>query len=184
MHSYGYFMCPATYGNFGRVSDLARREYRLARRPFWPYLRDAEIVLPLFRGKKKLGPLTRAFQRALTPKEERRLTFGCLIQGAKSIAHWGYWAQPKYETGHYYLRHPCLRVGLGALAGNRAGPYVVPDKVVKMLADVWAEVGKRFMFCEPLRGWRNVRVTKRRTKVDWAYALEDLIIEHSCRNVH
>ena len=35
-----------------------------------------------------------------------------------------------------------------------------------------------FMFCEPLRGWRNVRVTDRRTKVDWAYALQDLIIEH------
>ena len=35
-----------------------------------------------------------------------------------------------------------------------------------------------FMFCEPLRGWRNVRVTERRTKVDWAYALQEQIIEH------
>ena len=35
-----------------------------------------------------------------------------------------------------------------------------------------------FMFCEPLHGWRNVRVTERRTKVDWAYALQDLIVEH------
>jgi len=32
-----------------------------------------------------------------------------------------------------------------------------------------------FMFCEPLRGWRHVRVTKRRTRVDWAFALRDLL---------
>ena len=32
-----------------------------------------------------------------------------------------------------------------------------------------------FMFCEPLRGWRHVRVTERRTKVDWAFALRDLL---------
>jgi len=35
-----------------------------------------------------------------------------------------------------------------------------------------------FMFCEPLRGWRLVRVTERRTKVDWAYALQDVLREH------
>jgi hypothetical protein len=34
-----------------------------------------------------------------------------------------------------------------------------------------------FMFCEPLRGWRHVRVTERRTKVDWAYALRDFLNE-------
>lgn len=34
-----------------------------------------------------------------------------------------------------------------------------------------------FLFCEPLRGWRTVRVTERRTMVDWAYALRDLLNE-------
>ena len=34
-----------------------------------------------------------------------------------------------------------------------------------------------FMFCEPLRGWRHVRVTQRRTRVDWAFALRDLLDE-------
>ena len=34
-----------------------------------------------------------------------------------------------------------------------------------------------FLFCEPLRGWRYVRVTDRRTKVDWAYALRDFLQE-------
>ena len=33
------------------------------------------------------------------------------------------------------------------------------------------------MFCEPLRGWRQVRVTDRRTKVDWAHALRDFLGE-------
>ena len=35
-----------------------------------------------------------------------------------------------------------------------------------------------FMFCEPLRGFRHVRVTERRTKIDWAYALRDFLNEH------
>ena len=34
-----------------------------------------------------------------------------------------------------------------------------------------------FMFCEPLQGYRHVRVTQRRTKVDWAYALRDFLNE-------
>ena len=34
-----------------------------------------------------------------------------------------------------------------------------------------------FMFCEPLRGYRHVRVTERRTKVDWAHALRDFLNE-------
>ncbi len=32
-----------------------------------------------------------------------------------------------------------------------------------------------FVFCEPLRGWRQVRVTERRTKIDWAHQIKDLI---------
>lgn len=35
-----------------------------------------------------------------------------------------------------------------------------------------------FMFCEPLRGFRHVRVTERPTKIDWAYALRDFLSEH------
>lgn len=35
-----------------------------------------------------------------------------------------------------------------------------------------------FMVCEPLRGWRHVRVTERRTKVDWAFALRDVLREY------
>ena len=34
-----------------------------------------------------------------------------------------------------------------------------------------------FMFFEPLRGWRQVKVTARRTKVDWAYCMQQLADE-------
>ena len=32
-----------------------------------------------------------------------------------------------------------------------------------------------FMFCEPLAGWRKVSVRERRTKVDWALEMENLL---------
>jgi hypothetical protein len=32
-----------------------------------------------------------------------------------------------------------------------------------------------FMFCEPLAGWREVRVRERRTKIDWAIEMEELL---------
>lgn len=32
-----------------------------------------------------------------------------------------------------------------------------------------------FMFCEPLAGWRQVSVRERRTKVDWAEEMENLL---------
>lgn len=36
-------------------------------------------------------------------------------------------------------------------------------------------VSNIFMFCEPLRGWRKTKVTDRRTKVDWAHAIRELV---------
>ena len=35
-----------------------------------------------------------------------------------------------------------------------------------------------FLACEPLRGWREVKVTERRTKVDWAHFVRELVDEH------
>ena len=32
-----------------------------------------------------------------------------------------------------------------------------------------------FMFCEPLSGWRQVTVRERRTKIDWALEVEELL---------
>ena len=38
-----------------------------------------------------------------------------------------------------------------------------------------AGTASRFMFCEPLAGWRQVSVRQRRTKVDWAREVEGLL---------
>jgi hypothetical protein len=35
-----------------------------------------------------------------------------------------------------------------------------------------------FMFFEPLAGWRTVMIRERRTKVDWAYCMRQLLEEH------
>jgi hypothetical protein len=35
-----------------------------------------------------------------------------------------------------------------------------------------------FLVCEPLRGWRNVMVSDRRTRIDWAYCVKDLLDVH------
>jgi len=39
-------------------------------------------------------------------------------------------------------------------------------------------VSNLFMFFAPLEGWRQVKVTDRRTKVDWAIAMRELVDEH------
>jgi hypothetical protein len=39
-------------------------------------------------------------------------------------------------------------------------------------------VANLFLFCEPLRGWRAVSVTERRTMIDWAHAVRDLVDVH------
>lgn len=34
-----------------------------------------------------------------------------------------------------------------------------------------------FVFFDPLRGWRYIKVTERRTKIDWAYCMKQLVDE-------
>jgi hypothetical protein len=35
-----------------------------------------------------------------------------------------------------------------------------------------------FLVCEPLRGWREVTVSDRRTRIDWAHCIKDLVDVH------
>ena len=35
-----------------------------------------------------------------------------------------------------------------------------------------------FVVCEPLCGWRQVRVSERRTRIDWAHCIKDLVDGH------
>ena len=39
-------------------------------------------------------------------------------------------------------------------------------------------VANLFLFCEPLTGWREVSVTERRTRIDWAIAMRELSDQH------
>jgi transposase len=35
-----------------------------------------------------------------------------------------------------------------------------------------------FIVCEPLSGWRHISVTERRTKIDWAHCIKELVEDH------
>ena len=39
-------------------------------------------------------------------------------------------------------------------------------------------VANLFLVAEPLRGWRQVRVSERRTRIDWAHCVKDLVDVH------
>ena len=39
-------------------------------------------------------------------------------------------------------------------------------------------VANLFLVCEPLRGWRHVSVTERRTAVDWAHCVREMVDVH------
>ena len=45
-------------------------------------------------------------------------------------------------------------------------------------------VSNLFMLFAPLDGWRHVRVTDRRTKVDWAHGIKDMLTVHFPEAVH
>jgi hypothetical protein len=49
----------------------------------------------------------------------------------------------------------------------RHDPEYVRDGVVNV-----------FLVCEPLRGWRQVRVSEQRTRLDWAACVKDLVDVH------
>ena len=35
-----------------------------------------------------------------------------------------------------------------------------------------------FLVCEPLRSWRHVMVSQRRTRIDWAHCIKELVDVH------
>jgi DDE superfamily endonuclease len=55
------------------------------------------------------------------------------------------------------------------IAGTKAHPRRVDYEYER------AGTASIFMFCEPLSGWRFVSVRERRTKVDWAQEMEQLL---------
>ena len=154
MHARGYLMCPLPlHPSFGRRETMPPMEYRVSRKPLLPHHRDAEIHIPYDPETKTCRELHPGFQRILSPAEQRWLYYGDLIQGMKSIAHWGYWGHFE-RSGFYFLNEPSLRIGLGGLDENRLydwedvddngnpATYVVPTNIVHMLRDTWDEIGR------------------------------------------
>ena len=154
MHARGYLMCQLPLNpTFGRFESLPYMEYRVSRRPSLPHHRDAEINVPIDLERKVCKQPHRFWQRIISPREERWMYYGNLIQGMKSIAHWGYWAHFE-RKGFYIIDEPTLRIGLGSLDENRAydwddrdengkpTAYVIPTHVVNMLRDTWDEIGR------------------------------------------
>jgi len=71
------------------------------------------------------------------------------------------------ETSRQLLAEsrPALAAGPGRAA--RHDPEYVRGGVVNL-----------FLVCEPLRGWREVRVSDRRTRIDWAHCVREVVDVH------
>lgn len=108
-----------------------------------------------------------------------------------------YWVIPPEANADFVA---CMEDVLDVyqLAYNAAVPVICMDELSKQLIDeitvplppAPGRVGRSdyeykrngtaniFMFTEPLAGWRRVMVTDRRTKVDWAFAIRELLDVH------
>jgi hypothetical protein len=107
------------------------------------------------------------------------------------------WCFPKENNPEFAWRMEDV-LSVYELPYDPAFPQVCMDEASKQLIGevappTGAEVGKprredyeyvrngtsnQFMFCEPLRGWRHVEVTDRRTMQDWARAIQRLVDVH------
>ncbi len=64
------------------------------------------------------------------------------------------------------------------VAGTRVPIAASPGQVARYDYEYERKgVRNLFMFFEPLRGWRHIEVTERRTKRDWAYCMKQLVDE-------
>jgi len=143
-HSYGLGRVgvghTATLGSF---RSLPGKEYRRARRPFMPYLRSAEIGLEIDRESRRMIGESPLHGYPIMPAEERVMTYGALMEGAKGVLHWGYGLMYYKRTPNWFSKkHWALRVSMGALPGNMAFGYRIPGYIVKDLKAVWDEIGR------------------------------------------
>ena len=79
---------------------------------------------------------------------------------------------------HY--RVVCMDEASKQLSGEVNAPLPLRSGAVKCEDYEYERKGvcNQFMCCEPLRGWRHVRVTARRTKRDWAECIRELVDVH------
>jgi hypothetical protein len=74
----------------------------------------------------------------------------------------------------------CLDESAKQLLKPVAEPLPMEPGCPQRVDDHYERNGTRnlFLACEPLRGWRHLAVTERRTKVDWAHFVRDLVDVH------
>ena len=79
----------------------------------------------------------------------------------------------------YDSRHPqvCMDEASRQLLGDTRPPLPVRAGSSRKVDYEYERQGVAdlFLFCEPLRGWRHVAVTDRRTRKDWAHCIKDLV---------
>jgi hypothetical protein len=139
--AYGFFG-GALGDGFGRTASLSGREYRLARLPFMPYFRDAEmpvVIAPATHGTVGRGS---KYRRCIEPREERWMTYGCLLQGAKGILHWAYGADINPPPNWFSQTETVIRAGMGGALGHTPHGYEIPADQALELQRTWDEIGR------------------------------------------
>ena len=86
------------------------------------------------------------------------------------------------STRPYDPRRPqvCLdETSRQLLAEVNPADLVAPGRPARQdYEDQRGGVGNLFLVCEPLAGWRQVMVSARRTRIDWAHCSKDLLDVH------
>jgi len=86
------------------------------------------------------------------------------------------------HTRRYDPRRPqvCLDETSRQLLGDVAPPLpVAPGHPAREDYEyIRGGVCNLFLVCEPLRGWRHVTISDRRTRVDWAHCIRELVDVH------
>ncbi len=126
--------------DFGRLDSFPYREFRRARRPFFPYFRNAELPVPVDVEKKIDLGTQPPYKRCVSPEEERWMYYGCLLQGAKGVFHWAYTSVPR--AGYYQVKGPLFRLGLGGVGDGQVWEYKISQNIVDMLQATWSEIGR------------------------------------------
>ena len=139
--AYGYYGGAIGEG-FGRLAALPRREYRVARLSFMPYFRDAEMPVVIDPKTKTVLGRCPKYRRCIEPKEERWLTYGCLIQGAKGILHWNYGSGINPAPNWFSKTATVIRAGMGGALHHRPHGYEIPADQAAELKRVWDEIGR------------------------------------------
>lgn len=114
--------------DFGDPGDIAGRELRTARKPWWPYFRNIEAVLLLEPETKEVV----GHYRPIDPREHRLYVYSCLANGAKGALHWNYGVNylPVSQAGWFSKEYDAIRLNMTALKEPTAYGIDVPAELL------------------------------------------------------